>query len=101
MSIRGYRITIAMLLIFVGSPSYGQSPSCYDPMEVPGTCLPWGYTDLQQQMGSHIATDISKDGSAVATVNSPPGFGLVELPHFRGQFDQADFSVSSYSTGDR
>jgi hypothetical protein len=83
MYMRSYAIAMAMLLVFVGSPSYGQSPSCYDPMEVPGTCLPWGYTDLTSELGDasaasrHLIVDLSRDGSTLA------GFALSPLKTFR------------------
>ena len=83
MSIRGYGVTIAMSLIFVGSPSYGQSASCFDEMEVPGRCLPWGYLDLTSVLGDttaanrHLIVDLSRDGSTLA------GFGLSPLETFR------------------
>jgi hypothetical protein len=83
MYVRSYGIAMAMLLVFVGSPSYGQSPSCYDPMEVPGTCLPWGYLDLTSELGDaaaasrHLIVDLSRDGSTLA------GFALSPLEAFR------------------
>src|SRR5262245_17916067 len=66
----------SLTIVLLGQEAWAQSPSCFDSMETPGTCLPWGYTDLQQQIGSNrVAVDISKDGSALATVNNP-GFGV-------------------------
>jgi hypothetical protein len=88
MSIRGYSITMAMSLIFIGSPSYGQSPSCFDEMEVPGRCLPWGYHDLTSVLGDatapnrHVIIDLSRDGSTLA------GHGLSPQETFRWRLEE-------------
>ena len=67
MTIRSYGIAIAMTLVMLGSPAYGQSPSCYDDMIVPGRCLPWGFTNLAPQLapGGFLPTDFSRDGTTV------------------------------------
>lgn len=92
---------MAMSLVFVGSPSYGQSPSCYDPMEVPGTCLPWGYHDLTSVLGDttaanrHLIVDLSRDGSTLA------GFGLTPLETFRWRLGEGVRASMDQAPGSR